>query len=384
MRNLLTLLTLTILSMSQSFGQISDYTEFLDGTKQLTDVATLKTSNDFDQKNLSADQINNKLSEIIKNSKTTVNYLIEIPFNSKELIYLGKKHPKDVLQFSNDAFTSRLNHIDKQLEIFTYDGIYILLPTKDTKSMLNLFFTLRVITILKVKYPEAYSNLLKQQQVTNATSYVAQDPYRKTPSFNKCNSVISFDNSPTYIAASTADLLYASSNGIYIDGYGYSENTQNLVTSIDNETIYGSTEFGSKKVYGYANANDNYFNYMRDGLLETLIHEFTHNYITSNATIDKKAFFINEMRFDTVDKQFQNDVEEAIVLNTTLSYYRKKGGISSTVIKFYDERLKEKKVILTSYFSNKINLQRYYALKALSEQSATNFEDIYILNILNK
>lgn len=382
MKQLTIILTFTIMSVSQSFSQISDYSEFLNGTKQLTDISTLKTLNDFDQKNLTSEQINDKLSEIIKNSKSNENYFLEIPYNTKSLNYIGKKHPKDVLQFSNDAFTSRLGHINKEVELYTYDGIYISLPTKDAKSILNLFYTVRVLTILKLKYPEAYLRLLKQQQGQNATSYVAQDPYRKTPSFNKCNSIISFDNSPTYIAASTADLVYSSSNGIFVDGYGYYENTMNLVTSIDNETIYGNTEYGSKKVYGYANANENYFHYMRDGLLETIIHEFVHNYISSNTTIDKKAFFINEMRFDKVDTQFQNDVEEAIVLNTTLSYYMNKGGISSAVIKFYNDKLNEKKVILTSYFSNKINLQRYYALKALSEQTSNNFEDIYILDVL--
>ncbi|MGC4038677.1 MAG: hypothetical protein QM764_22125 [Chitinophagaceae bacterium] len=369
-------------------AQVSDYADILNGTKPLSDLNSLKTKNDFKQDNLTSVQIDQKIDSLIRNSSQIDNFFYEIPFNTKELNYIGKKHPKDVLTFNtsanNNAFNSRLSHINKDIEIYNYGGIYIFIPQKDNKNVLNLFFTLRALTIIKHKYPEAYFNLLLQQQSAQAESFVTQDPYRKAPSFNKSNSIISFDDSPIYIAASITDLVYSSTTGITIDGYGYYENTDNLVTSIDNENILGSTEFGSKKLYNFKNPNDNYFYYMRDGLIETLIHEFTHNYITNNTTINRKAFFINEMRFDKTDTSFQRDVEEAIVYNTCLRYYKRKGGISSTVQSFYEAKLKEKKRLLTSFYSNKICLQRYYALKSLSDPEAQNFEDIYYLAILEK
>ncbi|WP_159019854.1 hypothetical protein [Algibacter sp. L3A6] len=365
-------------------SQISDYKELLNNDAPISDISLIKTTNDFDQNNLTQNEIDIKIKELIYNSKTQNNLSLDIPFNSKKLKYVGKKHPNDYLTFSHDAFTTRLNHLNKECEIYEYDTINIFIESKDNKNILNLFFTLRALTIIKVKYPEAYSKLIQQNISKNATSYILQAPYRRPSTLNKNNSIISFDNSPIDIAASTTDLFFGSQTNI--GGWDYYENTNNLVMSIDNETILGDQDTkGSKPIYKFEDKDDNYFNYMRDGLIESIIHEFVHLYITNSVSIDEKSFFINEMRNDTTDKNFDIDVEEAIVLNTCLKYYKTKGGISYEVLNFYEKMLQTKQEILTKTFnySDKLNLQRYYALKSLSKSTAKNFEDIYFLNILN-
>jgi len=366
-------------------GQMSQYTRILVSEEPLHNVSLIKTSNDFNQNNLTKTQIDNKIASLIKNSKSKSNFLLDIPFNSKKLMYVGKKHPKEYLEFSNDAFSSRLTHIDEEYEIYVYDGIHILIPSKSNRDLLNLFFTLRALTIIKVKYPEAYEKLIQQNYNKNSASYTLHTLHRRPPAINKNNSIICFNNSPEYIASNSSDLFFGDKI-TKIGGWNYTENTHNLVVSIDNETIVGDNEYrGSKALYRLPNENQNYFYYLRDGLIESIIHEFTHLYITNSTAIDEKAFFINEMRNDTNDTDFDFDVEEAIVLNTILKYYKKKEGISNSVIRYYENILlnKRKKLINTYRYSDKINLQRYYALKCLSKKGSSNFEDVYSLSILD-
>ena len=366
-------------------AQVTNYSDYFNGSRQLNDVAQLTTAADFAQVALTAEQIDERIGNLMRNTPPE-NFFIEIPYNSKRLQYVGKMHPRTLLNFANDAFTTRLPHINSELEIFSYDGIYIFLPGKSTTDLLNLFFTLRALTIIKIRYPEAYVRLVRQDYQANALSYLLQTPYRRPAAIHKSNSIIPFDTSPIEIAASTSDMFF-SSTLTSLGGWNYFENTHNLVTSIDIETIKGNNNtHGSKPLYNLPNAADNYLWYLRDGLIETLIHEFTHHYISNSTYIDEKAFFINEMRFDATDINFDFDVEEAVVLNTILRYYDQKSGISKSVIDFYKGMLQRKKITLTATFnfSNKVNLQRYYALKALSTPYATNFEDVYFLPILNK
>jgi hypothetical protein len=123
--------------------------------------------------------------------------------------------------------------------------------------------------------------------------------------------------------------------------------------------------------------------YLKDGLIESITHEFTHHFITNFKLFDKKASYIFDKRNDTTDRTFSFDAEEAIVINTTETYFINKGGLSKSVVDFnLNNKYKAKKTILsdTTIELNRIRLEN---LKSLSPATSTTFDDIYKFNFYN-
>ena len=85
--------------------------------------------------------------------------------------------------------------------------------------------------------------------------------------------------------------------------------------------------------------SDNFFWYMREGIIESTVHELIHGYITNYRNIDRLLHYIrNGCRNDiknTCKKLTYYNVEEPFVNNTSISFFRKSGGISKSVINFY-------------------------------------------------
>ena len=98
---------------------------------------------------------------------------------------------------------------------------------------------------------------------------------------------------------------------------------QNILGNIDTK--------GSKVIYQKNTAYANYLLYMREGLIETLIHEMLHVYMdyayTSNPTIAtiRRARSLSNFKY----------AEECAVMNTSLSYFINQGGLSDELFQYY-------------------------------------------------
>ncbi|AMR33096.1 hypothetical protein A0256_17585 [Mucilaginibacter sp. PAMC 26640] len=67
----------------------------------------------------------------------------EIPINVGKLKFIGRKNPLNVSFPDSIYFVKDLPFLNKDLEIYNYDGVYIFVADNSAKSLLNIFFTVR-------------------------------------------------------------------------------------------------------------------------------------------------------------------------------------------------------------------------------------------------
>lgn len=364
--------TLSILSASaQSYALFKK--QFL-SQKKIEKIEDIKTKNDFNQSSLSVSEIDNRIKTHVAGQVQQ----IETPINLKKLKYWGKLNPLQVINFDSTDFVRDMPMVNKDMEIYSYDSVWIFVLDKSNKSYLNVFFTARAIEIIKWKYPEAYSCLLRTNQRQLGLDYYNQNPFVLQPNVVALTPIISFDKSPSYIAGSLWDWKWAPEPPT-ID-YGrikVYENTLIALTSLDYE------KGRPAQIYTDPDTIKNYWLYLKEGLIESIVHEFTHHYVSTmqcDPSLDKKAKYIYSQRNDLNDKDFDFDVEEGIVLNTTKNYFKAKGGLSSQLVSFYDKKLDTKKQRITDT-ANSLNKVRYNNLQQLSLPGAKGFDEIYSLNI---
>lgn len=332
----------------------------------ITSVSDIETKNDFLQKSLTSDEVDRRIA-VLMNNVTIGNY--DIPINLSKLKYHNRKNPKDEIAFNLDYYAQVMTMINKEVEIYSYDGVWILVADQSPKNLMNVFFSARALQILKTKYPEAYTTLIKPDQVE--LGYKKLEPNETKPTLNRLVPVISFDKSPSKIAGSLWNQLFAQVATREYNGFKWFENTLNAVTSINYETDR------PKEIYGQTDPVKNYWLYLKEGLVESIGHEFTHHYITNFKFFDKKAGHVFDRRYDTTDKKYSFDVEEALVINTTQTYFLKKGGLSKELTDFNMKvKYQDKKNILSN-MTDALNVQRYEKLKSLSPASSITFDQIY-------
>lgn len=375
MKNILktALLLITIYSFTANnvaAQSLAFFKKYFNEKENISSIEDIKTKNDFDQSKLSIEDIDKRISGLMTD-KTIGDY--EIPINSKKLKYYGKKNPKEVINFYVPNYERDMPMINKDLEIFNYDGNWILVTDKSSKNYLNVFFAARAFQIMKFKYPEAYNYLISPDQVE--LGYKKLSPADTKPTLNKLFPIISFDKSPSKIAGSLWNQVFAQEQTREYNGAKWYENSLNALTSINYETDR------PKEIYGQSETLKNYWLYLREGLIESIAHEFIHHYITNFKLFDKKADYIFNKRNDSTDKTFSFDAEEAIVINTTETYFVKKGGLSKGLVNFnLNNKYKAKKTVLSD-MTVELNKQRFDALKKLSPIQSTVFDEIYRLNI---
>ncbi|RUT70238.1 hypothetical protein D0817_10470 [Flavobacterium cupreum] len=361
-----TILLIAFFVLSYSYSQNFDTFKNLYNDKNIVDIKSIKTLNDFDQKKLSEKEIDDKIKSFMTDSKIG-NF--DIPINYSKLKYHGKKNPKEIITFFEAGFDHDMSFVNKPLEIFSFDGVWIFVDNQEFKNIINVFFAARAIQILKFKYPEAYEYLLKPDQVK--LGYDKLDSSQGKPPLNKMNPIISFDKSPTKIAGSLWNLKLASKPTLDYRGTKNYENTLNCLTSINYETVR------PKEIYKKEDELSNYWLYLREGLIESITHEFIHHYVTNFKFFDMKGGFVFGKRNDSQDQSFQVDVEEAMVINTAETYLIRKGGLSDDLLNFnLGIKYQGKKEILQD-LTIASNKARYDALKLLSPPTSDSFDYVY-------
>jgi hypothetical protein len=347
---------------------------------QSHDLSWITTRNDFPQIKEDNVAIEMRLRNLITSQSTI--YELELPINQKRLSYLGYISAEKLEEFS--ALRSHIksrDYLTKKAHYYVYDGIYISVPGDSRNDQQNVFYTIRAINILKYRYPDAFKKLVADARTFPLQGYqVAANAtlgwLNSTPFL-----LISYNETPQFIAASETIL---SDVGI-ISGTKIQTFRNLSCISIHNTTINGTDEKrGSRLIYNLAEASNNYTHYMRDGLIETLVHELLHRNIDYLNSVDRQSglIFNWDGRKPADSPKFnpdQFDLEEAVVQNTALSYFRKRGGISNEALNAEESRsnailkdLTKKQVLasLTSQFTGEDN-------------GGTDYKNLLILPVLN-
>jgi len=323
-------LTMIICSLFISCGIQAQIFQPTTESLQKHDLSWIKSKNAFDQSKLLASQIENEIKQLIQkyNYENSAIGTIDIPINTKKLDYLGFKHPNELGIFTaNPISNTNSTSINKQLHIYRYENFYFSTEDDNETSQKNVYFSIRAIEILRTLYNDAFDKLFVQ-----TLSYTGDRPkFEKWSNSNRFYWT-AFNTTPDYIAKSYTSFLGA---GYFpnIDGISDIGRYKNVVViDVHSGNILGNDATkGSKPIYKKPTPEENYLLYMKEGLVETYIHEMLHRYIDYLYTDDKTISDIRKSR----DLANFNAAEENAILNTSLSYFIRKGGISDELIKYY-------------------------------------------------
>lgn len=288
----------------------------------------IKLSSDFDQTNLSTEQIDERISTLVRQavSNKLLTAKIQVPINKKKLKYLGNIFPKETGLF--DFYTTwpnDLTHLNQKLYFYKYDDFIFSVEQDEALDQKNIYFAIRSLILLKERYGEMYSKLFVETK-----SYLSESPPFQSFSNSNKGFWIAFNTNPNFIASNNTAFLGA--------GYFPSPNNQigmwsNIaVVNIHSTNILGqSNTTGSKPVYNKESSWDNYDLYMNEGLLVSIAHEMIHNYIDYAYTDIDEIFRI---RIHRTNPNFILAEENAVV-NTIFNYFGKKGGLMNSQSDYY-------------------------------------------------
>lgn len=263
--------------------------------------------------------------------------------NIDELNLLGPNKPTHI-----SGISDFIPHVGGKFYNFQYEDIFIIQSKNnanaktlnaDPNQNLELYYTIRAIEILKVRFTDFYQKLI----VSVVNPYIQNTEHANyTNWYNRFPKiVISFNTGSSDIAISGTYLdpavISFSSGGQPMSLY---ENFP--IISINAEIIKGTSQTtGSYPIYKRSDPKENYLLYLKEGLLHSICHELIHRYIDVNNV--KKGSIFNYISFGNgrrnrndpqYDKNLYN-IEEAIVNRTLDNYFRQAGGLSSDLLDYY-------------------------------------------------
>lgn len=210
--------------------------------------------------------------------------------------------------------------------------VWIAVPDDSPMSELRVWFVLRALTLLRHRYPEAWSVLF--EQTSRYPALAAEDG-----ATNRIAAIlVAFDESPTAIAASITahdaapEPLDASGGARPVAG---SRNVAVLLIH-PGRAAGDDPECGSAAIYRSGDRATDFLRYMSDGLVESLVHEMLHVYVEFASATDPACRFLatSPARADDALDAWVA-AEECVVVNTSLGYFARKGGLSSEVRSYY-------------------------------------------------
>lgn len=291
------------------------------------DLEWIKTGNDFDQSKFSTEEEIDKeiANRINAYDRETAIVTYEVPINSKRLT-------KPNSSKTYKTFDANIGIINKDLPnsmayFWRYRDIDIAVPGNTYQDQLNVYSVIRALEILRCRYPKAYQKLFIETR-----AYSSQAPTRLT-FINRFKSLlISFNTFTTASIAESGQVLGI--NETPTAAYGKYPNLG--VISIQATNILGNDIYGSSAIYK-KNPDENYLRYLREGLVETLVHEMLHRYIDTRAGIDELETIIFKARppVGGIAKHLNILWEEVFINNTSLSYFNREGGLQPSIPYYY-------------------------------------------------
>ncbi|MBL9105982.1 MAG: hypothetical protein JNL82_33985 [Myxococcales bacterium] len=253
------------------------------------------------------------------------------------LTYLGHQHINATGAFTEADVVAPDNFswLDGMRHIYRYDQhIYIMTVGDGPADQLEVYYAVRALEVLRTGYPEAW-----QQLLIKPFELPAEDVLDGFGWKNRLRSlVLSFDPSPFYIAAGLTILDTAPIKNMQS---GLDEYNNVAAISLDSETILGTMpDIGSEPIYMKPTADENFLRYMREGAVETLVHELLHTRIDRLNSVDPGMNLLYDHRVDN-DACAKWELEEALVAAASLLLFRKLGGVGETYLDYYDVVLEQ-------------------------------------------
>lgn len=352
----------------------------------------IKTPNDFSQANLTIEEIDLKIDAIISKQTNKPVIDIETPINLKKLKYYGYLDVNKIGIIGNaflltDSKTAEFyeNAVGAR-NIFQYGNIKILGTYNSYEDQLNVYSIIRAVLILKNKYPEIYRNLFTATEISpllndNLTKDLPQSD-KTVLNINK-NYVFSIHQNQKNQLSATYSSLSAEFKDSFLNRL-VSDNNTHLIF-LNKDTIRnGGAATGANPVYKNQSKQDAQIKFLFDGLIQTVVHERLHDYLTNQMTLN--AFF-NYIKTDqtliTNKTACENStylcIEEPIVTNTTNKLFDKEGGISKDVMGYYKDLFENTQIPLMKNNTDFANL--ISQLKKLNKKSTGNaYPDVLVIN----
>lgn len=337
-------------------------------TIQTNRLEWIKSANDFTQDGLSSQQIDERISAIIQRAvdSNQLNANIETPINLQKLQFLNQVNPFTLTDLQN-AVQDELGHYNRQLFVYKYGDFYISTQADTKTDQSNVYYTARALEILKTRYPEAYNRLF-----ISSKQFLSNEPkYGQWLNRNKAF-WIGFNTNPTG---------FSSNNHFFITGnktpQGSSTSVNIAAINIHETKISGADlNAGSRPVYRRSTNDENYRLHMREGLIVSIVHEMLHNYIQYAAGVSDYYQKALTMR----SQQHGFDVEEAVVVNTSYEYFRRKGGLMTEQEAYYYPGIFDVHMNILRNKNLLQNYARYYSTIVPSNTATNNnWRDVFIL-----
>lgn len=294
---------------------------------QARDLRWITTANDFDQTALSADAIDQEIARRLgAYDREAAIATYEVPINSKHLVA-----PKGLQRYT--AFDGRLGVLTAPATVaafsqdayfWSYRGHHIAVSGDTHRDQLNVYAVARALEVLRLRYPDAYRRLFLDVRTFQP------EPVQKITYNNRYSTVLfSFDQRSNFVLGGTAfgTACPAAPSGVQL--------CSNIsVVSLNPVTIGGSIEgAGSQPIYRRS-ADESYMRYLREGIVETLVHEMLHRYVDYRFTHDPAYAELRRIR--TVNDSILNlELEEAFVTATSIGYFLREGGLQGFVPFYY-------------------------------------------------
>lgn len=248
------------------------------------------------------------------------------------LDYLGHMDLDDAEVFTTADVVSpnSFGWLDGPRHIYRYDEhIYLATEGDAARDQLDVYFAVRALELLRSEHPYVY-----EQLVTVPRELPDAPPLDGLNWKNRLRAVVlSFDTSPLYIAAGLTilDAAPVADMQTMLDEY-----SNVAAISIDRETILGSSpDVGSRPIYGEASDDENYLHYLREGLVETVVHELLHTRVDRLNSVDDDMRGLWNRRGDP-NACAGFELEEALVAASSLLHFREAGGFGDEYLDYYD------------------------------------------------
>lgn len=338
-------------------------------TPPTTRLDWIRSAQDFNQEELGSGEIDERIAQLVwkavEEKQSTAD--IEIPINSKKMIYLGQKNPFELDDLKN-ASRNELRHYDSLLHIYKYGDVYISTQTDTKTDQQNVYYVARSLEILKTRYVEAYRKFF-----LDTKKFMSDEPkYGKYLNRNKAF-WIGFNTNPREISSNNHFFITEQNTPL--------QNTRSVNVAAMNfhelKILGRNAANGSRLIYKMSSDEDNYRLHMREGIIVSIVHEMLHNYILYAAGVSEQYQKASSLR----GRNHSDLAEEATVVNTVYKYFDRKGGLLQNQPAYYYPAI---------FYSNLAEIRilglltEYAAYYSTLVPTDTNLSDVFIIKgVLN-
>lgn len=279
----------------------------------------------------------------IEAQKTLPIRAVDLSIDWDQLSYDGcrKIHQDDVLTPKQ----AQLLELKSDYHRYSYaKNVLVYSKRLDTRDQLLIHGCLRALQILKLRYAPLYNDLIAPRGVLSAAELKAKRKQDKesasagAPWINVRSRFIFVVNNKGAESAQSIYLLGKSKKVELGEKRKVSVYHNSVVVTLN---IAHLSHRGSAVVYKGMSQRDAFLHFIRDGLIETIVHESLHCFISENKHLNSKLQTIRA--FQSAKKggfgRRGKSVEEAIVCNSSLRYFeaaaRRETGLHPHVFRFY-------------------------------------------------